>query len=287
MLHLGESFGASYTNIWDDKYTVFEAACDELAPRAQELAPRTVTPDADVKKWFWRSWWIGWLGFASFVVGVIGTPSNRYARDVDYTAEVLGILGVVLAAPVWLWFLVAWGEARKKQRKRHHEWLTQVGVRAALATVEDRQEAARSYDPDAERGNAPFTPGGPAPLPQPYGVSHEGAEALVTAWLRYLGESDAEATRFVGDGGIDVQSQHYIAQVKNYSGSVGVAEVRELGGVGSVDGRKPLFFTSGSYASGAVDFAERCGIALFIYDARLGTLVGANSVAESALARGL
>ncbi|WP_084486098.1 restriction endonuclease [Humibacter albus] len=71
------------------------------------------------------------------------------------------------------------------------------------------------------------------------------------------GEPDATTiTRFSGDGGVDVESTHYIAQVKNYSGTVGVTEMRELGGVASVDGRKPLFFTSGTYSAGAVEFAN-------------------------------
>lgn len=105
--------------------------------------------------------------------------------------------------------------------------------------------------------------------------------------MHYLGEADAEVTRFTGDGGIDVSSNHYLAQVKNYEGTVGVASIRELAGVAAADGRKPLFFTSGAYASGAVEFAERVGMPLFVYDAIEGSLQHANESALSRLRQGL
>ncbi|HEU5223147.1 MAG TPA: restriction endonuclease [Candidatus Lumbricidophila sp.] len=116
----------------------------------------------------------------------------------------------------------------------------------------------------------------PAPEPQPYGVSHEGAESLVAQWMRHLGEGDADTTQYVSDGGIDVASINYIAQVMNYTGTVGVQAVRELAGVAIVDGRKPLFFTSGTFSSGAIEFADQAKIALFEYDAVSGTLQGGN-----------
>lgn len=126
----------------------------------------------------------------------------------------------------------------------------------------------------------------PPPEPQPFGVSHQGAEALVAAWMRHLGILDAEPTRYVSDGGIDVTGNGYIAQVKNYTGTVGVAEVRELAGVAVVDGRTALFWTSGTYAVGAVEFADRAGITLFIYDAAGGAILAANALGETAIADG-
>lgn len=196
-----------------------------------------------------------------------------------------------LLSSLFFWWFLIWSVLSAGAGKRAYQ-VEQTGLftitrTAALNEVDNRRAQARSYNADDSRGLAPFVPGGPAPMPQPYGVSHEGAEYLVAEWVRYLGEADSEITRFVSDGGVDVQSQHYIAQVKNYSGTVGVAEVRELGGVASIDGRKPLFFTSGSYAAGAIEFAERSGMALFVYDAQLGTLAGANEAAEHALAKGL
>ncbi|WP_159085007.1 restriction endonuclease [Planctomonas deserti] len=125
------------------------------------------------------------------------------------------------------------------------------------------------------------------PSPQPYGVSHEGAELLCAGWLSHLGGTNVSITTFSGDGGIDVVSDTAIAQVKNYSGTVGVEEVRAFHGVASVDGRIGLFFTSGTYTSGATDFANRAQMALFEYDAIAGSLTGANAMGRTVLLMGV
>lgn len=271
----GVSFAASFPNIWVDGNLIIGAVVSEITPIAQRIALENVKPNTIARRRFWFAWADGLLFVVLLVIASINKASSAL------------VVLLVLMAVWWVWLVASWRVALAKPREEQEKWLTSVGVVAALVKINERQDAARSYDPEVVRGSAEFAPAGPAPFPQPYGVSHEGAEALVAEWVRYLGEADAEITRFTGDGGIDVQSMHYIIQVKNYSGSVGVAEVRELGGVAAVDGRKPLFFTSGSYAAGAVDFAERSGIALFVYDAHLGTLVGANGAAERALVRGL
>lgn len=113
------------------------------------------------------------------------------------------------------------------------------------------------------------------------------AEQFVAEWMRQLGDLDARATRATNDGGIDVESRRFIAQVKHYSTNVGVAPLRELAGVAAVDGRTPLFFTRTGYASGAVDFADNSGIALFVYDEARGFLRGANQRGQTYAARGL
>ena len=125
------------------------------------------------------------------------------------------------------------------------------------------------------------------PQKQQFGVSDEGAEALVAQWMRWLGVFDAEVTKFVGDGGIDVESSRYIAQVKNFRGNVGIAAIRELAGVASVDGRTPLFFTSGDYPKDALIWAQNAGIYLFTYDAKNAKLSANNQLARDALGSGL
>jgi len=147
------------------------------------------------------------------------------------------------------------------------------------AQIEARRRASRE-DPDYGVRN-------PRPEPQPYGVSHEGAEALVAAWMRHLGEEDAAITRYSQDGGIDVASPRYVAQVKNYTGTVPVTDVREFYGVASADGRTPLFFTSGICTEGAAAFADRVGMAVFTYDAARAELHGANPAGKDLLISGL
>lgn len=108
----------------------------------------------------------------------------------------------------------------------------------------------------------------PHPLVQAYGVSPAGAEQWVCDWMVHMGAEGASVTRFVGDGGIDVESDRFIAQVKHYTGTVGVGSIREHIGVASIDAlqRTPLFFTSGAYAAGAVQAADHARMPLFTYD---------------------
>jgi len=94
--------------------------------------------------------------------------------------------------------------------------------------------------------------------------------------MRHLGVLDAEVTRFNSDGGIDIHSAAYVAQVKNYAGSIAVADVRALFGVAAADDKKALIFTSGSVTAEGMAFAERTGMALLRYDAVEGSLAGIN-----------
>jgi hypothetical protein len=127
----------------------------------------------------------------------------------------------------------------------------------------------------------------PAPEKQPFGVSPEGAERLCAAWMAHLGTPDVALTPTTGDGGIDLIALPYVAQVKHYSGTVGVESIRELVGVTSVDNLTALFFTSGTYARGAIEFADKAKVALFIYSAEEGTLRDANKLAQDILVSGL
>ncbi len=129
----------------------------------------------------------------------------------------------------------------------------------------------------------------PAPKPngQRYGVSPKGAELLAADWMRHLGVPDARTTRFSRDGGIDVESDSFVAQVKNYVGSVTVREVRELKGVASVMRKDALLFTSGSFTRDAVTFAENSAVALLKYDVLSGGLLGANQIGEICVLNGI
>ena len=133
--------------------------------------------------------------------------------------------------------------------------------------------------------NGPFGPSqSPPPSREPNGIDDEEAEHLCAKWLAHLGELSVQVTRAKSDGGIDIVSARCIAQVKNYKGSVGVVPIRELVGVASIDGRFPVFFTSGSYTKAALDFAEVANVYLFRYDAEAGTLDARSSIARKSLA---
>ena len=118
------------------------------------------------------------------------------------------------------------------------------------------------------------------PQPHPLGVSPRGAEILCSQWMVYLGFQGVKVTEFSNDGGVDIEADTAVAQVKLYEGSVGVTEIRELVGVAHVDGKTPIFFTSGSYTKEARGFADSAGVPIFRYSVEQGTLQPGNRAAE-------
>lgn len=173
-------------------------------------------------------------------------------------------------------------EAEKLRVQQLEQERYRLEAEAARARAEqaerDRLEAERRHREEAERLEWLRSRPAPPPPPQLYGVSDHGAEQLVCDWMRHLGVLDATVTRVQGDGGIDVDSEGFLAQVKNYTGSVPVTEVRDLGGVAAAESKRALLFTSGSLTRDGLAFAERVRIAVLRYDAVAGTLVGLNEL---------
>ncbi|MDO5735818.1 MAG: restriction endonuclease [Propionibacteriaceae bacterium] len=118
-------------------------------------------------------------------------------------------------------------------------------------------------------------------------ITPRDAEELAAHWMRSMGAVGVEVTRFQGDGGIDVTSIGYIAQVKHFATNVGVAPIRELSGVVRADGRRGLFFATNGYSPGAVDFADISGIALFRMHPEKKELTAMNTTAKAFLKHGL
>lgn len=175
-------------------------------------------------------------------------------------------------------------EAVKRQRNFRRAEKRKESRRARL--IEEQRQRHQERRDEAVRSGIPPELVDP-PGPRPGYVSPRDAEFLAAQWVRALGEPSARVTSFVSDGGVDVESDNYLAQVKHYQGKVGPASIRELVGVSKVDGRKPLFFTAGSYTASAIEFANSSVVPLFIYNTSEGTLMSANSHAEEILNYGL
>lgn len=120
----------------------------------------------------------------------------------------------------------------------------------------------------------------PAPPAAPYGVSPAGAERWCRDWLEHMGLQGAEVTQQSGDGGVDVVSPTHIVQVKHYTGSVSIAEIRELVGVAAVEGRLPIFMTSGLYPVQAEEFADKARMLLYRYDVETGQVEGCTGMSR-------
>lgn len=240
-----------------------------------------LAPAIEPRPRFWH-WWVAFgviaAGLAGIVDAVSGHPSLAF-NLVSYA---------ITGGAVWL------GPVHASRRRTYDQRL-----RPALAAARARTDAARSAALSAAIAEAtrpgrrapanPLRPIVRAPEPRPRGVTPMEAEALAAQWMRLLGVVDAEPRRHSGDGGVDVVSTTYIAQVKNLAptASVPVAQIRELAGVAAHDGRRALFFSSGGYSTGGIEFANRAGITLFVYDAVRGTLLGTNELGRVAVARGL
>nr|WP_276512003.1 restriction endonuclease [Microbacterium thalassium] len=171
---------------------------------------------------------------------------------------------------------------------------THADIDASLASRQDEPEVEEEPDPEREaeerrarRRRLGLDAREPRPEPLPFGVNDHGAELLVRDWMRHLGASDAQLTQAGKDGGIDVISRRYAAQVKNYRGKVVAPEVRELYGVAVRLDLAAIFFTSGKYTADAIAFADAVEMALFVYDAEAGSLHAANGPAIDRIDAGL
>jgi hypothetical protein len=106
------------------------------------------------------------------------------------------------------------------------------------------------------------------PLPQQYGVSAKGAEALTADWLKYLGEESVLVTDFAKDGGVDVLTSVFCCQVKNYEiQPVTVNEAREIFGVAQAQEKASMIFTSSALSTDAFEFCKVNSIVVIQFDA--------------------
>ena len=116
-------------------------------------------------------------------------------------------------------------------------------------------------------------------------LTYKQAESDCANWLRLRGEPSARVTPDGADGGVDITSNRFVCQVKNYKGSVGVPAVRDLYGISVAEGKKPLFFTTGKYTKAAIEFADRVGMPLIVFDSRVRKATASNDSAEALLSR--
>ena len=94
-----------------------------------------------------------------------------------------------------------------------------------------------------------------------------------------LGYTDAAVTARSGDGGLDIVSQHAVAQVKYQQAPVGRPALQQLAGASlSHPSKDRLFFSFSRYTQGAVNYADQVGVALFAVDTQ-GGYAGVNHLA--------
>lgn len=218
-------------------------------------------------------------------------------RPVRWAPVILAALMLILWVGYWMANTRARGERRRLRRS-----LARAAYKGAVETLTARRGRGIN-DGTAPPGKGKATKEiAPKPsirlttLPTPEFEAHRqiyrtitprDAEELAADWMRSMGASGVEVTRFQGDGGIDVTSTEYIAQVKHFATNVGVAPIRELSGVVRADGRRGLFFATNGYSPGAIEFADRSGVALFRMYPEKQELRAMNTTAQAFLKHGL
>jgi hypothetical protein len=103
----------------------------------------------------------------------------------------------------------------------------------------------------------------------------------------YLGATDTVAA---SDGQrilCDLYSSGYLVWVNNRRGNLGIDEVEGAARLSATDGRRALIFVHGGVLPDAQQLADDLGVALLWYDARNGSLEGANAAGFTIRASGL
>lgn len=113
----------------------------------------------------------------------------------------------------------------------------------------------------AKWSSQPEFPPGPAAVPE--GISHEEYEDYCRQVVVSWGYLDAETSRYVRDGGVDVESEELVIQCKHVSGNVRAPEVQAIFGIAASRGKQAAVFSAGGFTRDAISFANSAGVALF------------------------
>lgn len=139
MVQAGGEFGLAYLNIGDADAAIVAAAATQLGIRARRLAPATVRPDAEARKWFWCAWAAG--GIVAMLAGfLIAGVSDGTLRGV--AGIVVGVI-LLAAGSIWVLLIVKWRAGFAAKRQLQVTWLTQVGLVAVCAAVTERRHPHR------------------------------------------------------------------------------------------------------------------------------------------------
>lgn len=115
-------------------------------------------------------------------------------------------------------------------------------------------------------------------------MSPRAAELFVAQLLLYMGATGSKVTTFTKDGGVDVETNALVVQVKHLSKPVGVATLREILGVGVSLSKLPAVFSKSGFSKEARAFAHENNVLIFEY---LPLLDGLTSKSRDMLRTGL
>ncbi|MDA8901134.1 restriction endonuclease [Pontimonas sp.] len=123
------------------------------------------------------------------------------------------------------------------------------------------------------------------PAVEPQGISHEQYEAYCCSMLQSWGYLDASTTRYVQDGGVDVESAELVVQCKHVKGNVGAPDIQKIFGIASKDGKTAVVFSAGGFTKEGLKWANQAGVALITLREIDGTASPQNETAKLVMAR--
>ncbi len=287
----GIDLGTLHGRVWEP--------WNDAAPFVQ-----TIIREADNRaaKFAWmryplRGWWsqnsekislyfLAPLGFIApiSVLSIIGQ------LDIYFDGVIAVFIGMILLS-LWLpmKILQAAGNVSRNKFGKLKDALREVMYRAAYNVTQSVRYQAESDNPNdwAESVQNLWFPKGPKPAPYASDLSPSQAEEYVQAWMLFLGASGARVTQYSQDGGIDVECDNWVAQVKHYTSPVSVQPVREIFGVATSLNKRASFFTLTGYTKDAKNFADENEIPLFQYNPIIGQLIPWNYSATQILENGI
>jgi len=125
------------------------------------------------------------------------------------------------------------------------------------------------------------------PQDSAYLMTPREAEFLAARIMTRLGARQVRVTAAVADGGLDVEADGYVAEVKHHTAPVPESYVQRIVGVAQARGAIAMVFTLTGYRPNAVSFADRTGAMLFVYDPATETATPWSQAARIAMQRGL
>lgn len=111
------------------------------------------------------------------------------------------------------------------------------------------------------------------------------AESLALKYCQWLGNQRAKLTNKGFDGGVDIEGQNLVVQVKMHSRPTGRPEIQQLYGIAASESKRALFFAM-SYSSEAREWADKVGVRLYQF-LRDGTVQPIGLAAKSDLSKGI
>lgn len=168
-------------------------------------------------------------------------------------------------------------ECHPAERTREDQAVGRKGK--AVRIVTDGEEKR----PELEKAPVAAPPAPPTITPRLL-RSPRDFEAAAADWMKAWGLNDVRLTGRGADGGIDVEAQEAVAQVKAWMAPVGRPEIQQLKGAAH-DGRTPLFFSLSEYTTAARQFADEASVALFRFTGYNGEVEAENGHGKSFIAQ--